>query len=353
MALFRIKTPQELRDDWDAEIRANFPGAKPTLLISFFRILGRGVALLMHGLYIFMFNSSLDIFVTTASKDKLDTHGSEWGVTRIPAGAAVGNVTATGSNGSVIPLGTRLKSGLDILYETTALATISGASAIVPVQAITFGLNTAQAAGTALTFLSPVAGVGTETLVDSSGLIGGADKESDDDYRKRILFEKRNPLQCGSPNDYVIWAKRVPDVTRVFVKPREDGLGTVNVRFMMDNKFADGIPQAADVAAVQALIDTLAPAQVLVTVSAPIAQPENFSIALTPNTGTVQASVDAALLDLLIRESIPGGTLLISKVRQTVSNAVGEDDNTVNIPSANLVAASVAHIITLGTTSYP
>jgi len=116
---------------------------------------------------------------------------------------------------------------------------------------------------------------------------------------------------------------------------------------MMDDKYTDGIPQAADVAVVQAFIDNLAPAQVTVTVSAPIAQPESFDITILPNTATIQAAVTSALQDLVIRESVPGGSLLLSKVRQTVSNALGENDNTVNTPAANIPATSVAHIITV------
>lgn len=115
---------------------------------------------------------------------------------------------------------------------------------------------------------------------------------------------------------------------------------------MMDNKFADGIPLAADVAVVKAFIETLMPAQVNLFVSAPIAQPLVVDVGITPNTLEVQTAVSAAIEDLIIREAVPGGTILISKIRQAISNAVGENDNVVNSPVADVTTPDDATIVT-------
>ena len=349
---FTIKTPQQLRDDWDAEIVANFPDAKPTLLVSFFKVLGRAYALLIHGLYLFLDNIANQIFVTCAAAEYLDRHGSEYGVIRNAADSASGNIDATGTNGTSIPTGTQFQSEGGIFYEVTAGATIAAGTASLPVRSLTFGSNTNQSAGTVLSLVNPIAGVNSDATVDGDELTGGADRESDDAYRQRILFKKRNPIQCGAPSDYVQWGLQVIDVTRVFVYPKEDGLGTVRVRFMMDDKYDDGIPQAADVTAVQSYIDTVKPAQVTLYVSAPVAQPMNPDITITPDTPEVRTAVEASLKDMLIREAEAGKAIPISKIRQAVSNAVGETDNTVNSPAADVTVPSNAEIVTLGTITW-
>lgn len=345
---FPIPTPQDLRDTWDTEIINQFPDAKPTLRMSFFRFLGRGVALLVHGLYLFLANIARQIFVSTADTSFLDRHGEEIAVTRRPAAAATGNTIATGTNGTAIPINTRLQVD-GVIYETLVANVISGGTATLSVQAITFGADTNQVAGTIIKFITPIAGIATDTTVDVDGLILGADKEDDEPYRRRILFKKRNTQEAGSEGFYISQTLSQPNVTRVFVADQEDGPCTVKIRFMVDDKEDDGIPLAGDVTVVQAFIDTVKTSGIDVTVAAPVAQPEAFSIAISPNTAAVQTAITNAMKDLFIRESVPGGTIPISKIRQTVSNAIGESDNDIISPTGNITAAGPGDIMTLTT----
>jgi uncharacterized phage protein gp47/JayE len=344
---FSTPTPQQLRDNWDAEVEANFPDAQPKLQKSFFKIFGRGVTLLTYGLYIFLRELGKGIFVTLSFGSRLDRHGSEYNLPRGQALAATGDTIATGTNTTPIPAGARLKSEGGILYEVVTGQVIAGGTATLPVRALTFGADTNRVSGEILTFITPIAGVTTATTVDTPGLVGGADRELDDPYRRRILFKKRNPIQGGSLADYILWGLMVADVTRVFPVDQEDGPCTVKVRFMMDDKYADGIPAAGDVTVVQDFINTLKPAGIAVTVEAPVAQPQAFDITIVPNNADVQLAVTNAIKDLIIREAKPGGTIPISKIRQTVSNAVGESDNTVNTPAGDITAATADDIITL------
>jgi uncharacterized phage protein gp47/JayE len=101
---------------------------------------------------------------------------------------------------------------------------------------------------------------------------------------------------------------------------------------------ADPIPTSADLAAIQALMDqpTFRPllARPLVYALAPV--PQDFEIALTPNTTAVQAAVEAELVDLFRREATPGGLIAISRVREAISLAAGETDHTLVSPVANI-----------------
>jgi uncharacterized phage protein gp47/JayE len=347
--VLEIPTPEDLRDQWNAEIIAQFPDAQPLLEMSFFRILGKAVALLVHGLYIFAGKIANQIFVSTSSVEFLDRHASEYGVPRLEATAAQGDIQVSGMIGSTVNTGDKLKSTNGVFYSVDLGVTLVATTAIISVTADSFGSQTNQDSGAILTFVSPPSGINSQATVQAGTLLGGADREGDEALRERVLFRKRNPIQCGAPSDYIQWALQVPDVTRAYVYPKENGLGTVVVRFMMDDKYTDGIPLAGDVANVQAYIETLMPAQVALTVEAPVAVALLYDITLSPNTPDVQEAVEQELADLHARDAVPAdgvstGGILVSRIRQAVSNAAGENDNTVNLPAADVPAGALGEI---------
>ena len=113
----------------------------------------------------------------------------------------------------------------------------------------------------------------------------------------------------------------------------------------------DPIPTAEDVDAVQALIELRRPVTAEVFVVAPIANPMDLTIKVVPGAGTTlataRAAVERELRDLLAREAVPGGTILLSRIREAVSIAAGESDNAVTVPAANF-ASGTGEIATLG-----
>jgi uncharacterized phage protein gp47/JayE len=111
-------------------------------------------------------------------------------------------------------------------------------------------------------------------IESTSPTLGGADVESDEDLRDRILFEFQGQ-GAGSEADYKRWALSRPGVGRVDVLANWDGTGTVNVVLMT----ADGDPvSSAVVADVQSYLDPVggqakgvAPIGAEVTASTPTA----------------------------------------------------------------------------------
>ena len=87
-------------------------------------------------------------------------------------------------------------------------------------------------------------------------LTGGTDTETDEQLRARILHRIQNPPMGGAAADYVAWALAVPGVTRAWAAP-EQGVGTITVRFLMDDLRADndGWPEPDDIQAVADYID--------------------------------------------------------------------------------------------------
>jgi uncharacterized phage protein gp47/JayE len=128
------------------------------------------------------------------------------------------------------------------------------------------------------------------------------------------------------------------------------GAGTVTVLFVCDED-DDIIPSPAKVAEVQAYIDARAPVTAEVFVLGPLADALNMTIKLAPNTTTVQNAVRAELADLIDRDSAPGGTILISRLREAVSLAAGENNNQIVTPIVDVTHAT-GHMAILGTLTF-
>ena len=87
----------------------------------------------------------------------------------------------------------------------------------------------------------------------------GVDDETIESSASASCFASAN-RQGGAEVDYVQWALGVPGATRAWCYPLEMGMGTVTVRFMMDNLRADedGFPRQGDVATETEALDKVA-----------------------------------------------------------------------------------------------
>lgn len=307
-------------------------------------VYARVVAAASHALHGFVGYVARQVIIDTADADHLERWASIWGVARKVAAAASGTATFTTAAGAVIPAGAVLLAFDGVEYETTGEGTAAGASLALPIVARSAGAAGNRTAGQSLALVSPISGV--QLAAVASALSGGADVEADDALRARLLARIQQPPHGGAAHDYVAWALEVAGVTRAWVYPGELGEGTVTVRFMRDDD-ADPIPDAAEVATVQAHIDTLRPVTAQLTVVAPIAAPLAFQIQLTPNSASVQEAVIEELRDLIRREAEPGGTLYLSRISEAISVAAGESRHVLVSPAAD-VTAGAGEITTLG-----
>lgn len=333
-----------------SDIDVRLPGADSRLRRSALSVLAYVIAGTAHLLYGFIAWCARQILVDTAEAEILARHAGVWGVDRVAASFAAGPVTLTGLAASVIPAGTRLLRGDGAIYATQAEAVIAVNTVTVAVEAEVAGAAGNADAGVVLNLITPIAGVQSAAVVAAGGLTGGADEETDASLQARVLQRIRLPPHGGGSFDYVYWAKKVPGVTRVWEYPKALGLGTVTVRFMMDDTYADGIPQPADVAAVQAFIEGpyRRPVTAELFVVAPIADVLDVQISgLNPSTQAVRDAITASLRDLIRREAEPGGTILITHIREAISIAAGEYDHQLDVPAAN-VAHAAGHICVLG-----
>ena len=230
-----------------------------------------------------------------------------------------GTVTFTATvYGSDLPAGslmTAQNGGATLTFQTTAATSIATAATPVPVRALNAGASANLEAGSTLSLAATVPGVNATAVVVS--LSGGADQETDDELRPRVLARIQQPPMGGDADDYVAWAKQVAGVTRAWCAPNEMGVGTVTLRIMCDDLRAtsdaltDGFPLQTDLDAVWSYIDTVRPVTVKeFFVCAPIPQPVDCAIAnLIPNTTAAQASAQASFAAMIARKARPASAL--------------------------------------------
>lgn len=335
---FERPTLPQLIDQGATEFESRLPGVLARVRRSLVGVINRVVAAGLAALYQYAEWLNKQAWPDQADAEYLDGHGARWGVSRTEAVSANGTVRFTGADGAVIASGTQVQRADGVLYTTAAEGTVAAGEAFVVVVANEPGQVGNAGLGTAVSLTSPVAGVNAAATAYSA-LANGANQEEDEPYRARILERIRRAPHGGSVDDYEAWTLEVGGVTRVWVYPGEMGVGTVVIRFMRDDD-ASAIPDAGEVATVQAYINDRRPVTAAVTVVAPVAAPLNFTIALSPNTAAARAAVTAELTDLLRREAQPGGTLLLSHIREAISLAAGETDHVLSSPAANVVSAA-------------
>jgi uncharacterized phage protein gp47/JayE len=193
---------------------------------------------------------------------------------------------------------------------TPATGTISETSnfASLNVEAVTTGPNTNLLAGATLNVNLP--NLASLAYVQFSALGGGADLESDDDYRDRIIESRSNISGVFTEDQIKIAARTVSGNTRVFVKRPITALGSgtpgtpayspaagqVAVIILRDND-ANIIPTQSILDQTKAVIiaEGRLPAHTReadVFVLAPVAQIVDFTFsAINPNTETMKTSI--------------------------------------------------------------
>lgn len=131
---------------------------------------------------------------TTASGVALDRVAAINNISRNEATFSSGELTASGTNGTVIPVGFECGTSTGGRVVSTAAVTIAAGTATVPVRAKVAG-DTTYAAGTVTTIVTPVFGVSSVT--NAADIDGGQDRETDEEFRVRRSDTLQN---AGSSN---------------------------------------------------------------------------------------------------------------------------------------------------------
>jgi uncharacterized phage protein gp47/JayE len=324
-----------IQQDFTSRLMLTAPILRRSFVYVLARVLG-GAVHMLHGHLEFL---AKQVFPDQSDGDFLVRQAALFGLSLKAAAFASGSLEVTGADGAVIPDSTVLLRADGAAYETDGEVTIAGGTAAPLVTAVAAGADGSCAAGVELTFESPIAGVDALAVVAAGGIVGGSDEESYEGLRTRLIERLRAPPHGGSAADYVAWAKEIAGVTRAWCYPLELGPGTVVVRFVRDDD-ASLIPDAGEVAAVQAHINEVRPVTATVTVQAPIPDALNYTISVTPDTAPVRAAVEAELKDLLLRSAEPGAIIPRSQIEVAIGTAEGVTDFVLTAPAGDVVHAT-------------
>lgn len=305
----------------------------------------------------------------TAQDEYLYAWAALIGIYPLPANAAIGTATFTGNQGLAILDGTPMTRQDGTPYVATGSADVDASGNItVPIQATVAGLYTNDPGGTLIRIATPIPGINSDGV---TGLcIGGADAETNDSLRTRMLFKYREPPQGGANADYVNWALEVPGCTRAWVVPQGYGPGSVAVFPMFDDVEAanEGFPQGTDGCAAeevrgptatgeQALVaEHIWPVQP-VTSLVYVAAPKPFRIDVTlngldPNTADMQAQIVQALNDMLLIVGEINGVIWPSDLYEAILATPGINHFEMSVP-ADAVQAGPGELPVLGTFTAP
>lgn len=373
----------ELRTQVAEDIAAALPGSNPLLRFSNLNILGVVQASMTYLMYGYLDYIAQQAVPFTATDEYLEGWAALKNVYRVTAAAAHGTATFTGTNGTTIPSGTPLVRADGEQYTTTASGTIASGTVTVPASAVPDPAGAIGAigncdAGTPLTLGTAIAGV-TSTGAAATDFTGGADLETDDSLRARMLLAYQNPPHGGDQADYVEWALAVPGVTRAWCVPNAFGSGTVAVYVMLDGaesahggfpQGTNGVSQNDHGPAAGAPRDTVAtgdqltvadaicivqPVTALVYVLAPHSQTINFTISgISGASAETKAGVSAAITDVFAEfaQIKPGNsTLNLNLVESAIDTVPGTDGFVIIAPGGNITTPT-GYLPVLGTVTY-
>lgn len=187
--IVQLKTAEEIRDDILAALAGEL-AITDAELGSAIRTLTFAFASELDELFYQLWRATKGFYIRTSTGYALTQRAIDYGLTRNPSVKSVGHVTFSGTNGTSIPLGTQVavpatQYSDEIVFETTAVGSISGGSVQLPIQALVAGTAGNTGVGT-ITFLkTSVSGVASVSNANAT-LLGEAE-ESDEELRARIL----------------------------------------------------------------------------------------------------------------------------------------------------------------------
>ncbi|HEJ8008004.1 TPA: baseplate J/gp47 family protein [Serratia marcescens] len=364
---FNRPTLTELRAKNRTQLQAELKKTGALLRYSNMRVLADADAGLAHLHYGYLDYIALQSTPFNATDEWLSGWAGLKSVYQNPANpASTPSYEFSGTAGTPVNKGAVLRRGDGYLYRLEESVTIGAngkgvgkLTAILPdiINDPTGGGIAGNAdAGTNLTLDVSLPGI------DASGVMlepatGGADIETQESFRARMLLAYQHPPQGGSDTDYEQWALAVPGVTRCWVKRRLMGAGTVGVYIMCDGNDetnhgfpvgTDGISQLDDWGAQKATGDQgrvadyiypRAPVTALVYVCSPVAKTVDFEISGISHVGSdITAAIAAAIDNVFFEGGTPvgNGRIFLSDLNRAIGDIEGTAGFILISPSTNI-----------------
>jgi uncharacterized phage protein gp47/JayE len=265
-----VPTTKGLSDDIIAQLSAELSQSIPLLPKAFTPLLAKVLAAAFILLYKYAGFLFLQMFVAYATDKETTVNGRkirpliEYGVqvgVGYPKDALraelIVDVTVKNQTGELSSGAQLVRNESQFIYTVTAAKALDASTVQVRIRAISSpnggdgsgALGNLQP-GDILEFANPLPNVATRVTVVSQA-VTGADAESIDRYRARILDRIQKRPQGGAYADYKLWGEEVPGIVRVY--PYAGPPGQVNIYVEADEASSgspDGIPTGPQLTAV-------------------------------------------------------------------------------------------------------
>jgi uncharacterized phage protein gp47/JayE len=259
-------TTQELSASIVGAIEAQIGQSVPLLPKAFIRVLAKVLAATFITLYKYIGFIGLQLFVRTASGSPTVINGKtitpliEWGrliglgdPLKATAAELTIDVTVENQTGS-LPSGSQLLGETNgVTYLTIGAVLLDAPVVSVLVRAVADPNGSGGVGeignldlGAALNFANPLPNVARATVVTAQ-TVTGADAETIDSYRQRVIDRFQRRPQGGAYSDYAIWGEEVAGIANVYPYTGQPGEVDVYVESATE---ADGIPTQAQLDAV-------------------------------------------------------------------------------------------------------
>lgn len=357
-----------------ADIVSRLAGTNPGLPFSVLNILAYVFANLQYSQYGYLDYIAQQSIPVTAVDEALSMWAALKGLSLLPASPASGTVQFTGTSGTLVSDGTIVVRPDGYLYaipdghggsiggggtfSTTVIATTPGEAS-----------NMTESSPLATLQLQvPIAGV-SSTVAVTSDFTGGADAETQQSLRSRMIQVYSNPVMGGDLQDYCTWSRNAGlGVTRAWsAGPNIMGAGTATVWFCIDDtNHTNGIPLGTggtspddlrtSIAATEDCLNLanalfpLRPATAFVWVEPPDPVPLNITLAEVPNNATIRANIMTAVQSFCLMNASPGGCILpdltaggtvrVSQLEAAISAVPGLDYFEMTSPSVDVTVST-------------
>lgn len=243
-------TIKEIKDRIYKDYIASFKNAITPLRVSFFDKFSDSLAGTFQLLYIYFNNILKDSFLTTCTQSRVLSYFAPLkGLTQKNATVATGIVRFTGTDASIIPLGTILIYN-NLEYKTTELGTIASGYADVQCESVEAGSENNTLENITLNLSVPVDGI-DNSCISIGGFSGANDRETIENLRNRTKEKFANPESIDNYYTYTSLAETLPNIKKAFVSENKNGAGTFGITALTVGN--NGVPIQADIDAIENL----------------------------------------------------------------------------------------------------
>jgi uncharacterized phage protein gp47/JayE len=347
-------TTAEINANIIAQLEASLNQTIPLLPKSFLRVLAKALAAVFILLYKYAGSIFLNIFVQTASDQDTIVNGETinplkfWGrligvgdPTAATNAELLIDITVTNQTGS-LPSGTQLVNANNgVTYITIGSILLDAPTKQAIIRAVSDQAGGGGAGvignldpGDIVTFANPLANVDRSASVDSQ-TVTGANGESTEAYRQRIIDRFQKRPQGGAYADYEQWSEEVEGIINAYPYT-SDCPGQVDVFIeatVASSGSPDGIPTAAQLQAVLDSIEldengipTRRPANALANTFPITRVPFDVSVngLIVDNLAQVQADITTGVEEYFLdREPFIVGLSVAPRTDRITSSAVG------------------------------